>query len=121
MKIVASNASMNIGHPSGHVPPLPPHLRHEALQIEVDESDIIAMESISKDNDRDTAIAAMEIIRSAPPEVKIQNVSSVEILKTVREILETVRVTKVTVCAIKESLQSIKEKLNKEYEHEHTV
>lgn len=83
MKIVVSNAPMNFGHPSGHVPPLPPHLRHEAIHIEEDESDLITLERIFED--RDTAIAAMKIMHGAPPEVKVLFVVWLKTLKKITE------------------------------------
>ena len=58
--------------------PIPPHERKSIMQIEFDENDWKLMKKIFEDED--TAIAAAEIIRDAPPEIQILAIQLMNII-----------------------------------------
>ncbi len=60
---------------------IPPHERKEMLHIEFDENDWALLKEVF--GDEDTAVAAVEIIRDAPPEIQILAVQLINIIKEV--------------------------------------
>ena len=54
-------------HTHGH--PIPPHERKSMVTISFDESDMAVFRSVFQNEDE--AVAASEIIKSAPPEIQI--------------------------------------------------
>lgn len=61
--------------------PIPPHERRAMMWIEFDENDWKHMNEIF--GDEDTAAAAAEIIREAPPEIQILAVQLINIIEEV--------------------------------------
>ncbi len=61
--------------------PVPPHERKAMLHIEFDENDWVLLKEVF--GDEDTAAAAVEIIRDAPPEIQILAVQLINIIKEV--------------------------------------
>lgn len=64
-----------------HSGPIPPHVRKGLLQVEFDEKDMKTLHSVF--GDEDTASAAMEIIKNAPPEIQILAIQLVDIIQEV--------------------------------------
>ena len=65
----------------GNLParPLPPHERKALIHIEYDEQDRDLFKTVF--GDEDTATAAAEIIREAPPEIQILAIQLVNMIK----------------------------------------
>lgn len=63
--------------PLGH--PIPPHERKAMLQIEFDNNDWPLLKEVF--GDEDTAAAAVEIIKGAPPEIQILAVQLIQLIK----------------------------------------
>lgn len=64
-----------------HARPIPPHERKAMVFIELDENDWMLLKEAF--GDEDTASAAVEIIRDAPPEIQILAVQLINIIKEV--------------------------------------
>lgn len=62
--------------PIGHIPP---HARKAMVHIEFDEEDWTLLKAVF--GDEDTAEAAVEIIRDAPPEIQILAIQLINIIK----------------------------------------
>lgn len=60
---------------------IPPHERKAMLHIEFDENDWTLLKEVF--GDEDTASAAVEIIKDAPPEIQILAVQLINIIKEV--------------------------------------
>lgn len=60
---------------------IPPHERKSLMRIEFDESDWVLLKEVF--GDEDTAIAAAEIIREAPPEIQILAIQLMNIIEEV--------------------------------------
>ena len=60
---------------------IPPHERNAMLHIEFDENDWTLLKEVF--GDADTAAAAVDIIRDAPPEIQILAVQLINIIKEV--------------------------------------
>ncbi len=60
---------------------IPPHERKAMVHIEFDENDWTLLKEVFGDDD--TAAAAVEIIRDAPPEIQILAVQLINIIKEV--------------------------------------
>lgn len=60
---------------------IPPHERKAMLHIEFEENDWILLKEVF--GDEDTAAAAVDIIRDAPPEIQILAVQLINIIKEV--------------------------------------
>lgn len=60
---------------------IPPHERRAMLHIEFDENDWAILKEVF--GDEDTAAAAVDIIRDAPPEIQILAVQLINIIKEV--------------------------------------
>lgn len=60
---------------------IPPHERKAMLHIEFDENDWTLLKKVF--GDEDTAAAAVDIIRDAPPEIQILAVQLINIIKEV--------------------------------------
>ena len=74
---------MNMYHEhKGPGRPLPPHVRKELMHIEYEEDDWKALKTVF--GDEDTAYAAAEIIREAPPEIQILAMQLINIIKEVQ-------------------------------------
>ncbi len=58
---------------------VPPHERKSMLHIEFDENDWTLLKKVF--GDEDTAVAAVNIIRNAPPEIQILAVQLINIIK----------------------------------------
>lgn len=75
------------GVPMPHEPKLPlrhiisPHERKSMMHIEFDDNDWTLLKEVF--GDEDTAVAAVEIIRNAPPEIQILAVQLINIIKEV--------------------------------------
>lgn len=65
----------------GHGRHMPPHERKALMHIEFDEEDWNLMQEIF--GDEDTTIAAVTIIKEAPPEVQILAVQLLDLIKEV--------------------------------------
>ena len=65
--------------PLRHV--IPPHERKSMMNIEFDDNDGTLMKEVF--GDEDTAAAAVEIIRNAPPEIQILAIQLINIIKEV--------------------------------------
>ena len=66
----------------GHRPhggPVPPHARRNLIEIDFDEVDWNVMNDVF--GDEDTAFAAAEVIRKAPPEIKILAIQLMNIIE----------------------------------------
>ena len=61
--------------------PIPPHERKNVMYVEFDESDYMLFKEVFEDED--TAVAAMRIVRNAPPEVQILTVQLIKMIKEV--------------------------------------
>ncbi len=61
--------------------PIPPHERKALMQVEFNESDWQILKEVFGDGD--TAIAAAEIIREAPPEIQILAIQLMNIIEEV--------------------------------------
>ena len=59
--------------------PMPPHERKALLRIEFDEGDLKLLQEVF--GDEDTAGAAMEIIKEAPPEIQILAVQLMNLIE----------------------------------------
>lgn len=90
MKVLAGSEAMRArdgaraavpGHRGPMEPPVPPHERRARLYVEFEESDWGAL--LEAFGDEDTAAAAAEIIREAPPEIQIL---SVQLLRMIEEV-----------------------------------
>lgn len=89
MKVFQKNNQGNVfmekergPHDGHHVPRhIPPHERRGMLQVEFDETDWKVFVDIF--GDEDTAYAAMEIIKDAPPEIQILSVQLTKVIKEV--------------------------------------
>jgi len=90
MNIFLNTNNMNElkgGVPMLHEPKLlfrhniPPHERKSMLHIEFDDNDWALLKEVF--GDEDTAVAAVEIIRDAPPEIQILAVQLINIIKEV--------------------------------------
>ena len=64
--------------PGGHIPP---HERRALIHIEFDEADWTLLKEVF--GDEDTALAALEIIKEAPPEIQILAVQLMNIIEEV--------------------------------------
>ncbi len=53
-------------HPAPH---MPPHLRQQMIRIEFEEKDLAVFQEAF--GDEDTAMAAMDILYEAPPEIQV--------------------------------------------------
>lgn len=62
--------------------PIPPHERKELMRVELDEKDIALLRMVF--GDVDTAEAAAEIIREAPPEIQILAIQLISIIEITR-------------------------------------
>ena len=60
---------------------IPPHERKAMLHIEFEENDWVLLKEVF--GDEDTAAAAVDIIRDAPPEIQILAVQLINIIKEV--------------------------------------
>ncbi len=60
---------------------MPPHERKKLLEIEFSEKDFIVLRDVF--GDEDTAEAAAEIIRDAPPEIQILAIQIMNIIEEV--------------------------------------
>lgn len=60
---------------------IPPHERKALMQVEFDESDWKILSEVF--GDEDTALAAAEIIREAPPEIQILAIQLMSIIEEV--------------------------------------
>ena len=60
---------------------IPPHERKAMMHIEFDDSDWTLLKEVF--DDEDTAAAAVNIIRNAPPEIQILAVQLINIIKEV--------------------------------------
>ena len=91
MKII-QNISITKQIEGGHVPmrhehhkalghPIPPHERKGLVKIEFESGDWALLNEIF--GDEDTAAAAMEIIKDAPPEIQIL---AVQLMKIIEEV-----------------------------------
>ncbi len=80
MKLMNGGPSMPTehSHPSRHIPP---HERRSLMQVEFTESDWEVLRKVFIDED--TASAAADIIRDAPPEIQILAVQLVNIIEEV--------------------------------------
>ena len=58
---------------------IPPHERKAIMHIELDENDWTLLKEVF--GDEDTAVAAFDIIRNAPPEIQILAVQLINIIK----------------------------------------
>ena len=63
------------------IKPIPPHERKKLLNIELDDTDFSLFKDIF--SDEDTAMAAIQIIANAPPEIQILAVQLINIIKEV--------------------------------------
>ena len=88
MNILSNTSNMNETKGGLHMKPehklplkhnIPPHERKAMLHIEFDENDWTLLEGVF--GDEDTAAAAVEIIRDAPPEIQILAVQLINVLK----------------------------------------
>lgn len=61
------------------VRPIPPHERKAFMRVELDDMDMALLRMIF--GDADTAEAAAEIIREAPPEIQILAIQLINIIK----------------------------------------
>ncbi len=59
--------------------PIPPHERKALMRVELDEKDIALLKMIF--GDEDTAEAAAEIIREAPPEIQILAIQLINLIE----------------------------------------
>ena len=91
MKVI-QNISTTKQIEGGHVPmrhehhkapghPIPPHERKGLVKIEFESGDWALLNEIF--GDEDTAVAAMEIIKDAPPEIQIL---AVQLMKIIEEV-----------------------------------
>ena len=62
-------------------PPLPPHRRRTDLQVRFEDGDWNLLKEVF--GDEDTAFAAAEIIRNAPPEIQVIALQLMNIIKEV--------------------------------------
>lgn len=62
-----------------HHHPVPPHLRHQQIQIAFDAQDWEILCKVF--GDEDTAYAAAKIISMAPPEMKVEAVQLIDLIK----------------------------------------
>ena len=60
---------------------IPPHERKAMLHVEFEENDWVLLKEVF--GDEDTAAAAVDIIRDAPPEIQILAVQLINIIKEV--------------------------------------
>lgn len=60
---------------------IPPHERKTLIHIEFDEADWMLLKEVF--GDEDTAIAASEIIREAPPEIQVLAIQLMNIIEEV--------------------------------------
>ena len=60
---------------------IPQHERRRLMPVEFDEADLIILKAIF--GDEDTAAAALEIIREAPPEIRILAFQLIDIIEEV--------------------------------------
>lgn len=60
---------------------IPPHVRKALMHIEFDEADWALLKEVF--GDEDTALAAAEIIREAPPEIQILAIQLMNIIEEV--------------------------------------
>lgn len=60
---------------------IPPHERKALMHVEFDESDWMLLKEVFEDDD--TALAASEIIREAPPEIQILAIQLMNIIEEV--------------------------------------
>lgn len=60
---------------------IPPHERKAMMHIEFDDNDWMILKEVF--GDEDTAVAAVDIIRNAPPEIQILAVQLINIIKEV--------------------------------------
>ena len=65
--------------PLRHGRPIPPHERRSLIRIDFDDADWNLLIKIF--SDEDTAIAATEIIKNAPPEIQILAIQLMNIIK----------------------------------------
>lgn len=63
------------------LPPIPPHKRRDLLQVTFDEKDWCVFKAVFRDED--TALAATEILRNAPPEIQLL---AIQVLKMIEEV-----------------------------------
>lgn len=61
--------------------PIPPHERKSLMNIEFDQSDWTVLKEVF--GDEDTALAAAEIIKAAPPEIQILATQLIDIIEEV--------------------------------------
>lgn len=64
-----------------HRKPIPPHERKAFMSVELDETDWELLQEVFGDSD--TAKAAAEIIKDAPPEIQILAIQIINILEEV--------------------------------------
>lgn len=60
---------------------IPPHERKAMMHIEFDDNDWMLLKEVF--GDEDSAVAAVDIIRNAPPEIQILAVQLINIIKEV--------------------------------------
>lgn len=79
-KVIKGGIPMMHEHrnPGGH---MPPHERKALIHIEFDEADRALLKKIF--GDEDTASAAAEIIREAPPEIRILAIQLMNLIEEV--------------------------------------
>lgn len=61
--------------------PIPPHERKSLMNVEFDQSDWTVLKEVF--GDEDTALAAAEIIKAAPPEIQILAAQLIDIIEEV--------------------------------------
>lgn len=61
--------------------PVPPHLRKTLMDVEFDEEDFSLMKRIFLDED--TTMAAIRIIKEAPPEIQILTIQLINLIEEV--------------------------------------
>lgn len=87
MMIIAGDNNMNglrgvHRMPHEHIDPMrpiPPHERKSFMNVEFDQSDWTILKEVF--GDEDTAMAAAEIIKAAPPEIQILAVQLIDIIE----------------------------------------